>query len=166
MSVEAVTKLAHPHLDRRRRSPLALIASFAASAIATALIATTAGGSAQAALQTYQVFQPGPGCHVDTTHYPIRYSGCGRVGLVAGSSVNVRLGPSTSRGRIATLARGTKVYISCQSPGQRVTGPRARNWPWWDRITSPVTGWISDAYIDSGRAARVAPDCPSGTPGI
>lgn len=88
----------------------------------------------------------------------------GTVGKVVSGSVAVRTGPGTGYAVKTRLKRGTRVYIACQARATRMDGPRARNWPWWNRITSPVWGWVSDAYINSGSGNRAAPTCPNAKP--
>jgi hypothetical protein len=90
----------------------------------------------------------------------------GRSGTVAAAHVLVRSGPGTGYASTGRLNRGTPVFIACQAPGTRMNGPRASNWPWWNRITKPVVGWVSDAFVDSGPATRAARDCrPDELPG-
>lgn len=87
----------------------------------------------------------------------------GRQGTVAASFVYVRSGPGTTYQQTGRLTQGTSVYIACQRRGTRLSGPRARDWPWWNYLSRPVKGWVSDAYINSGPDERAAPDC-QGTP--
>lgn len=68
-------------------------------------------------------------------------------------------GPGTGFQRLGRLDKGTSFTIVCQIRGTPMDGPRAKNWSWWDKISGPASGWVSDAEIDSGPAARAARDC-------
>ncbi len=77
------------------------------------------------------------------------------------ASLSVRKGPGTSYGKVGTVAKGTKVNISCQTTGSSVKGTYGTS-NIWDKIG---TGrFVSDAYIYTGSDGRVAPNCGGSTP--
>lgn len=78
---------------------------------------------------------------------------------VDGAYVLVRPGPARSFASMTRLTQGTRVSIVCQTRGEPLDGPRAANWPWWNKLATPVAGWVSDAFIDSGSQTRAARDC-------
>jgi hypothetical protein len=82
-----------------------------------------------------------------------------------GIQVNVFDSPSTSANLQLQLEDGTYVHLVCSSPGSPVLGPTdmygtsvgtSTN---WNKIDAPVTGWVSDAFVDSASATSVAPKC-------
>lgn len=72
------------------------------------------------------------------------------------AEVNVRSGPSTSYGVVGRLAKGTNVTVSCQTPGQTITGPLGTS-NIWDKIGSGR--YVSDTYVRTGADGYVAPRC-------
>ncbi len=70
--------------------------------------------------------------------------------------VNVRSGPGTAYDKVGRLSAGTQVTISCQKPGETVTGPTGTS-KIWDRIGSGR--YISDTYVRTGSNGYVAPRC-------
>lgn len=87
-------------------------------------------------------------------------SGATKPGRIATQALNlkVRRGPTTAAREVASLARGTAVRISCQTSGPAVAGTYGTS-TIWNRITSPVAGFVPDAYTYTGSDGRVAPDC-------
>jgi Protein kinase domain len=82
-----------------------------------------------------------------------------------GSQVNVYDGPSRSANLQSQLDDGTYVHLVCSSSGESAKGPTdiygtsvgaSIHWDW---IDSPVTGWVSDVFVDSASSAAVAPSC-------
>lgn len=82
-----------------------------------------------------------------------------------GISVNVFDAPSSTAIPQRQLEDGTYVHLVCSSQGSPVLGPTdiygasvgtSTSWNW---IDSPVTGWVSDAFVDSASATAVAPRC-------
>jgi len=82
-----------------------------------------------------------------------------------GTQVEVFDAPSTSANLQGQLEDGTYVHLVCWSPGSPVLGPTdiygtsVGSTTNWNRINSPVTGWVSDAFVDSASATAVAPRC-------
>jgi hypothetical protein len=82
-----------------------------------------------------------------------------------GIQVSVFDAPSTSANLQRQLEDGTYVHLVCSSPGSAVLGPtNAYGTPVgtstnWNMIDAPVTGWVSDAFVDSASAKSVAPKC-------
>ena len=72
------------------------------------------------------------------------------------ASLTVRSGPGTGYQAVTTIAKGTKVDISCQTYGTTVKGTYGTS-NIWDKIG---TGrYVSDAYVYTGRDGFVAPKC-------
>jgi hypothetical protein len=73
-----------------------------------------------------------------------------------GSALTVRSGAGTAFDSVGKLEDGQTVTITCQRVGDLVTGTFGTT-DIWDNIG---TGFVSDAFINTGSDARVAPDCP------
>jgi len=80
----------------------------------------------------------------------------GRIDTPSGIALTIRSGPGTSYKAIGSVADGARVSIRCQQTGTRVTGTFGTS-NLWDKIG---TGYVSDAYVYTGKDGRVAPDCP------
>ena len=79
----------------------------------------------------------------------------------SGANLTVRKGPGTGYEAVGTIAKGTKVTISCQTTGSTVRGTYGTS-NIWDKIG---TGrYVSDAYVYTGRDGFVAPKCGGSTP--
>jgi surface antigen len=77
------------------------------------------------------------------------------------ASLTVRSGPGTGYAKVATLKKGTKVNITCQTYGTTVKGTYGTS-NIWDKVG---TGrYVSDAYVYTGRDGFVAPKCGDSTP--
>ncbi|MGW1502820.1 SH3 domain-containing protein [Streptomyces mirabilis] len=76
--------------------------------------------------------------------------------IAPGYSVNVRSGPGTSYRIVRVLPEGSRVSISCQRPGDSVSGPYGTS-SIWDNIANGE--YISDAYVKTGSDGYVAPRC-------
>lgn len=76
--------------------------------------------------------------------------------VAPGYSLNVRSGPGTGYSVVRVLPAGTRVAITCQRPGEWVTGPYGTS-NVWDNIGSGQ--YVSDAYILTGSDGYVAPRC-------
>jgi murein DD-endopeptidase MepM/ murein hydrolase activator NlpD len=72
-----------------------------------------------------------------------------------GGTLNVRSGTNTGTTAIGYLPHNGTVFISCQVQGQSITGTYGTS-SWWDRVGS---GYVSDAYINTGSNLPVAPMC-------
>ena len=92
---------------------------------------------------------------IDVTYL---WQGSARTGIVvtSGSPLNVRTGPSTTRARAGLAANSARVPLLCSARGQWVTGSRGTTNLWY-RIGAG--NWVSDAYLDTGTGAAVAPGC-------
>ncbi|MDC0715723.1 peptidoglycan DD-metalloendopeptidase family protein [Nannocystis bainbridge] len=73
----------------------------------------------------------------------------------SGLPLTVRSTPSTSGTAVGSVANGAKVTITCQKNGTSVTGTFGTT-KLWDFIG---TGYVSDAYINTGSDGQVAPTC-------
>jgi uncharacterized protein YraI len=76
--------------------------------------------------------------------------------IAPGYAVNVRSGPGTSYRIVRVLPEGSRVSISCQRPGDSVSGPYGTT-SIWDNIANGE--YISDAYVKTGSDGYVAPRC-------
>lgn len=83
--------------------------------------------------------------------------GTGVTGTVntSGLPLTVRSTPSTSGTAVGSVADGAKVTITCQKTGSSVTGTYGTS-TLWDYIG---TGYIADAYVNTGSDGQVAPTC-------
>jgi hypothetical protein len=84
-----------------------------------------------------------------------------KLGRVSSSDAVVRKGPGTQYASSGRVKRGAKVTILCQTKGSKVSGPAAKNSPWWNKISGPTPGWVSDAFVKTGSTGRVARACKS-----
>ncbi|HEY3505974.1 MAG TPA: SH3 domain-containing protein [Actinocatenispora sp.] len=84
-------------------------------------------------------------------------SATGTVKTTSGAALNVRSGPHTTSTVVGSVASGSTVTITCQTPGDSVSGTYGTT-TLWDKITSPV-GYVSDAYVYTGSDQQVAPNC-------
>jgi hypothetical protein len=73
----------------------------------------------------------------------------------SGAPLTIRSGPGTQYAAIGSVADGARVTIKCQEVGRKVTGTFGTT-TLWDKIG---TGYVSDAYVYTGKDGRVAPDC-------
>ena len=76
----------------------------------------------------------------------------------SGATLTVRSGPGTGYSAVTTIAKGTKVTISCQTYGTTVKGTYGTS-NIWDKIGSGR--FVADAYVYTGRDGFVAPKCGS-----
>jgi hypothetical protein len=74
----------------------------------------------------------------------------------SGAPLTVRAKPSTSSEAVGSLADGTKITIKCQKHGTSVSGTYGTS-SLWDFIG---TGYVADAYVQTGSDGQVAPTCP------
>lgn len=73
----------------------------------------------------------------------------------SGAPLTVRSGPSTGATAVGSVPDGAKVTITCQKHGSSVTGTYGTT-TLWDFIG---TGYVSDAYVNTGSDGQVAPTC-------
>lgn len=78
-----------------------------------------------------------------------------------GTPLNKRSGPGTSYPVVGSVADGTVVTINCQAHGTPETGPFGET-DLWDCLSDGT--YVSDAFVNTGTNAMVAPLC-GGTPG-
>ncbi|PCC67748.1 Peptidase family M23 [Nannocystis exedens] len=83
--------------------------------------------------------------------------GSGVTGTVntSGVALTVRSGPSTGSTAVGSVQDGATVTITCQKHGTSVTGTYGTT-TLWDFIG---TGYVSDAYVNTGSDGQVAPTC-------
>jgi hypothetical protein len=86
------------------------------------------------------------------------WTGTGPKGVVrtSGGPVTVRSGPGTGHAAVGQAGRHANVVIECTATGTRVDGFYGVT-DVWNRIGPG--NWISDAYVNTGSSAPVAPAC-------
>lgn len=75
---------------------------------------------------------------------------------VGGSAVVVDA-PSASASPVGSIANGLRVHILCTVRGDVVIDAAGLNVDLWDKVTP--TGYVSDAWLDTGTNDPVAPPC-------
>lgn len=73
----------------------------------------------------------------------------------SGLPLTIRSSPSTGASAVGSVADGAKVTITCQKNGSSVSGTYGTT-SLWDFIG---TGYVSDAYVNTGSDGQVAPTC-------
>jgi hypothetical protein len=86
----------------------------------------------------------------------------GKVITASGQALAVRSGPGTNYPFIASVKSGDTVWFNCYENGTTVAGPYGRE-AVWDRLDSG--GFVSDAWIFTGRNSAVVPPCGPGGAG-
>ncbi|MCX5332387.1 MULTISPECIES: hypothetical protein [unclassified Streptomyces] len=76
--------------------------------------------------------------------------------VVGTSNVNARSGPGTSYQIIKTYKPGTNISITCQTPGETITGPLGTS-NIWDKTSDGV--YVSDTYVKTGADGYVTGRC-------
>ena len=82
--------------------------------------------------------------------------------ITAYPSLLVRTGPAKYYPRVKKVRKGARVYIQCWEYGQWIRPGKGRAaTDVWDYITWPKRGWVSDAFVNTGRVAPddVVPNC-------
>ncbi|HVQ96516.1 MAG TPA: hypothetical protein VMU51_36200 [Mycobacteriales bacterium] len=74
-----------------------------------------------------------------------------------GYTPTVYAGPGTSYAVTGRLSSGQQVAIACTRTGSSVTGPFGATTVW--DYTHLETGYVSDAFINTGQAGAVGPTC-------
>ena len=92
---------------------------------------------------------------IDVTYL---WQGSARTGIVVtdGRTLNVRTGPSASHARAGLAANTARVPLLCHDRGQMITGSRGTTNLWYQ---IGAGNWVSDAYLNTGTGAAVAPAC-------
>lgn len=72
-----------------------------------------------------------------------------------GTPLTIRADASTNAASVGSVADGAKVTITCQKVGTSVSGTYGTT-TLWDFIG---TGYVSDAYVNTGSDGQVAPTC-------
>ena len=71
----------------------------------------------------------------------------------------LRGGPGGGSSTIVVMPEGTQLAIECQTDGEVIDGPYGAT-GLWNRVTyDGVTGYASDAYINTGTDGQAAPTC-------
>ncbi|MEU6847038.1 peptidase [Streptomyces sp. NPDC046716] len=79
-----------------------------------------------------------------------------RYPVAPGVRLKVRSGPGTQYQLVRTLPLGASVPITCQKPGEWITGTYGTT-NIWDNIGSGQ--YVSDSYVKTGSDGYVAPRC-------
>lgn len=95
------------------------------------------------------------------TRSPAPLAGIAAAVTGAGDSSLV-LNGAPGAGGLVDFPDGTVVLLLCYREGPRVTGPNGTT-PVWNRVRVPDgrTGYMSDAYVDTGSSGPVVPHCGS-----
>ncbi len=79
--------------------------------------------------------------------------------VIASPCLNLRTGTNTSSAAITCIPRGTWVTIQCTLTGQVVAGGGGTT-AIWDRVSyAGLTGYVSDAWVNTGTMNAVAGSC-------
>lgn len=102
-------------------------------------------------VQTTQAATPPAQAPAPTVNAAVAWTGTDGLWLNSGPG---------SGGLLVVMPDGTPVTITCQTHGRAVAGPYGTT-DLWDHVTAPdgQQGFASDAYINTGTAAQVAPSC-------
>ncbi|MFI9489031.1 hypothetical protein ACIG47_21775 [Promicromonospora sp. NPDC052451] len=86
------------------------------------------------------------------------WTGSGPRGIVrtSGGPLTVRSGPGTGTSAVGLAGNHANVVIECTATGTTVTGTYGTT-NVWNRIGPG--NWVSDAYVNTGSSAPVAPSC-------
>lgn len=86
------------------------------------------------------------------------WTGTGPRGIVrtSGGPLTVRSGPGTGTAAVGQAGNYANVVIECTATGTTVTGTYGTS-NVWNRIGP--NNWVSDAYVNTGSSAPVAPAC-------
>ncbi|GGT53766.1 SH3 domain-containing protein [Streptomyces purpureus] len=80
-----------------------------------------------------------------------------------GDVLNVRRGPSTSGAPVTTIRGGSRVRVSCQTHGQRITADGITNDAW--AYLPDYGGWITNIYLQGPAWMPGVPTCSGTQPG-
>ncbi|MFD9907889.1 SH3 domain-containing protein [Streptomyces sp. NPDC059063] len=105
-------------------------------------------------MSSEELTMPGTIDVTDGSELTVEAAAARRYPVVA--DVNVRSGPGTSYAKVGRISAGTRVTISCQRSGEKVTGPTGTS-NIWDKIGSGR--YVSDTYVRTGSNGYVAPRC-------
>lgn len=73
--------------------------------------------------------------------------------------VTVHTGPRRATASVTWLPEGTVVHVACRTRGDAAPTANGKTTTWWDWIDSPVSGYITDARIDTGGYPPSVPLC-------
>lgn len=85
--------------------------------------------------------------------------GPARYPLLVDTTLTVRAGPYLDAEKIGQIPANGTVLVTCTAPGDPVQETEDVVNDQWNRITAPVDGWVSDAYVDSGSSPAPQPEC-------
>ena len=69
------------------------------------------------------------------------------VRVLADPTLSVRSRPDTLAEVVGTVQLGDTVDVTCSASSEPVNGPDGQSNPFWSLITSPVEGWVSNAFL-------------------
>lgn len=87
---------------------------------------------------------------------PQKVHATGVVGVNPSKTLGVRYVPKQKSTQYRQLKNGAKVLIVCQTRGSKVSGTYGTT-TLWNKLKNG--GYVSDAYVYTGRDGRVAPNC-------
>ena len=77
----------------------------------------------------------------------------------ATAGINIRTAPNTSAPSIGSVPDGTPLLLQCSTSGENVTSAGGAT-DVWDQITyNGVTGYVADAFINTGQLTPAVPAC-------
>lgn len=69
---------------------------------------------------------------------------------VLASSLNVRVSPATTAATVDEVPKGGRVSVVCAGPGDPYKDPSDSWRTRWHRISSPSSGWVAAAFVETG----------------
>lgn len=73
--------------------------------------------------------------------------------------INIRSEPNTSGAPIGSVPDGVPLLLQCSTYGEYVTSAGGTT-NVWDQVTyNGVTGYVADAYINTGQLTPAVPGC-------
>lgn len=77
----------------------------------------------------------------------------------ATAGINIRTAPNTSAPPIGSVPDGTPLLLQCSTSGENVTSAGGAT-DVWDQVTyNGVTGYVADAFINTGQLTPAVPAC-------
>ncbi len=79
--------------------------------------------------------------------------------VIAKAPLTVRDSPSSDGVSVGRVSPGDLIHIVCVAVGDPVEDNRGRMISNWDQIDYPVSGYVADAFVDTGGRRAPVPDC-------
>lgn len=80
-------------------------------------------------------------------------------GIRVADTLTVRNGPGTQFAAIGALGAEDEVMVVCSTEGEPIASPDNAQVTRWDRISSPVSGYVAGAFVDTGGVDPDVEDC-------